>query len=560
MLCFVQVATLTHGVFIVIPLAALLLAAAIRFHSRPRILVTEPLCLLWPQNQSRHGLAREQVSSVRFVAFVCLLKLVCSASFWASPASIGLLQDFCPDSVPLPNCTRYADKTGNMRCAYINLMLEAPDAKRKQLYARVGDPCWDQCAGCSPEENVSGRWFKRISFRCDPAEDCYLSCCQCLHCHLSPALPNWLKQGCSTQAFAPTVAMELYVYAKEGEVYTPEPVPYYENRTWHSENTMLAQLSRCALTHGKNETIQVQAVVPVVAALQCLPLGALIACILLGMLWPMLRSGSAFDMLGNAQMDLNTLEAIDAKAAQLRDQIAHRRLPSSPKVKFQLWMEMVLFMLDYLSDYNCLLQFFLQGAYAAAAVQVAIIVAPLALDCYRGKIQLVEVLSGFAASRRKGFPTDKFILALRSEKSIEAPLSMFLQYYTLLRTTSASGIWSLCISMPLSILCISKHVYATFELHLLEVLETRQQPRHPNHSELQSTPLGSAQASGPHHSPVPPLSAEGWRRRTSPTTQGSPPAPSPMQAYPARPPGLVHPSRGELLDITVEDQKVNSKE
>ncbi|CAE7354491.1 unnamed protein product, partial [Symbiodinium sp. CCMP2456] len=98
MLCFPQVATLTHGAFFLIPLGALLLAAAIRLCSRPRILLAEPLCVLWPDIHSRHGLAREQAPNLCFGGFVWVLKLVCCLTFWANPAAISLLEDSCPDS------------------------------------------------------------------------------------------------------------------------------------------------------------------------------------------------------------------------------------------------------------------------------------------------------------------------------------------------------------------------------------------------------------------------------------------------------------------------------
>ena len=152
LLCFPQVATLTHGVFFLIPLAALFLAAAIRLHSRPRILLAEPICVLWPDNHSRHGLAREQAPNLRFGGFVWVLKLVCSFTFWTSPAAFSFLGDGCPDAVPRPGCSHY--RTENFvtpRCAEIQTLLEPSSAKREKLYASEGDPCWDQCSSCAPE-------------------------------------------------------------------------------------------------------------------------------------------------------------------------------------------------------------------------------------------------------------------------------------------------------------------------------------------------------------------------------------------------------------------------
>ena len=202
----------------------------------------------------------------------------------------------------------------------------------------------------------------------------------------------------------------------------PTPLPYYEAQTLSLENSMIAQLARCTLVHG-DESTQAKVALAVVSALQCLPLASLVACALLGVWVHLLKGGSASVKLGAVPVEFETIEAIDAKAAQLQEQIRHRRLESSPKVKFQLWMEFVVFLLDYLSDYNCLRTFIVEGAYGVAAVQGVIIAAPVVLDCYRGKIQLVEVFGAFIESRKRGFPTDDFILALRSEKSLEAALS-----------------------------------------------------------------------------------------------------------------------------------------
>ncbi|CAE7775447.1 hbdH1, partial [Symbiodinium necroappetens] len=469
LLCIPQVATLTHGAFFLIPLGALFLAAAIRLYSRPRILLAEPLCVLWPDNHSRHGLAREQAPNLCFGGFVWALKLVCALTFWTSPAAFSFLGDGCPDAVPRPNCSHYTREQDGLRfCMDIQNRYEPGNAKRKGLYEQ-GGACANACYGCGPS-GVDPFWTGiLIVHRKYCYGECALSCCQCLHCQLSPAVPFWLKQGCSAGAFAPDFAPELF-RCVHGCINMPMPnrLPYYEAQTPSFENGMLAQLARCTLLVHGEESTQVKIAVAVVSALQCLPLTSLVACLLVSILVHLLKGGSASVMLGAVPVELETIEAIDAKAAQLQDQIRHRRLESSPKVKFQLWMDFVVFLVDYLSDYNCLRTFIVEGAYGVAAVQAVIIAAPVVLDCYRGKIQPVQVFGGFMESRKRGFPTDDFILALRSEKSLEAPLSMFLQFYTLLRSTRSSSIWSLCISMPLSILGIAKHVYATFELQILE--------------------------------------------------------------------------------------------
>ena len=129
-----------------------------------------------------------------------------------------------------------------------------------------------------------------------------------------------------------------------------------------------------------------------------------------------------------------------------------------------------MFLLDYCSDLNCLVWLVVEEKYFVAVAQAIIFVLPFALDCYRGKVQIVEVIGSFARARRKGFPTNAYIQALRSEKGVEAPLSFCLQFYSLLQATSFQSTWSLCLSLPLSVLSMSKHIYCSFELNMLDVV------------------------------------------------------------------------------------------
>ena len=95
----------------------------------------------------------------------------------------------------------------------------------------------------------------------------------------------------------------------------------------------------------------------------------------------------------------------------------------------------------------------------------------------------MKVFRGYSESCRKGFPTNRFIQALRSEKGAEAPLSLDLQYYTVLRPTTSLAFWSMVVSMPLSILSISKFVYQNLELGPLEELINARAPAAQNTTE-----------------------------------------------------------------------------
>ena len=475
MLCYIQVATLTHGVFLLIPLVLLLVFHMVRQQGIHE-LVSEPLHLLWPHNHSRLGLARDHTSATKFVAVIFCVKLACSAVLWNNLESWSLLQEAChaahrnatPGIFVNKTCMhRYFDEGSQ------DFILEMPQLKH--MYEREDGACFHHCrepsCGCSPEvnRNLAGlQLFKLQLYSWQPCQECKLRCCQCLHCQLSPSLPSWLKPGCSDGAFISDVPRELYCKTPT-DCTGYKSRPYYDRQTWYSENTMLAELARCVLTH-EADPLELQAWWSVTLALQLLPSLALGAWLLLSLGLPMLLQEEALSMLGRATSDATLIQEVDDKARTIRKEISRKRLMPSMKDKAMLYMEFGFFLLDYFSDYNCLVRMILEQQYGMAVAQAVIIVMPVALDCYRGKIQVVEVVGGFMKARNAGFPTNAYILALRSEKGVEAPLSFCLQYYTLLRATSFGTVWSLCLSLLLSVMSMSKHAYNSFELKMFDVV------------------------------------------------------------------------------------------
>ena len=184
----------------------------------------------------------------------------------------------------------------------------------------------------------------------------------------------------------------------------------------------------------------------------------------------------AFWMLGTAQQDPIMRDKIGHQSKQLAPQIAQKKVKPSCKQRLQLHLAFLLLLLDVVSDVNCLVQLLSSKQYEVAMIQACAIVLPILVDCYRSggrSFQLVEVVKGFMASRKVGFPTDDYILALQSEKGLEAPLSFMIQYYTVFRLTSAVSFFSVLCSIPLSIYSMSKFVYEQFEFCILEAIEKR---------------------------------------------------------------------------------------
>ena len=186
-----------------------------------------------------------------------------------------------------------------------------------------------------------------------------------------------------------------------------------------SSNVHLACLSTSAL-RGNMDHWQLEVWKLAAPALMCMPSIALFLWLILSLALPLV-SGSGLRSLGGILPDAQLREEVDLLARDLNKRMRRGQLERSAKGKFSLYMDFTVFLLDYLTDWASMVLNFLNRQLVPAFVQGAIILIPVLLDCYKGKIQVVEAFGGFARSHRKGYPTNAFIKALRSEKSVEAP-------------------------------------------------------------------------------------------------------------------------------------------
>ena len=184
--------------------------------------------------------------------------------------------------------------------------------------------------------------------------------------------------------------------------------------------------------------------------------------------------------------------------------------------------------MDYVTDWVSMILNFVNQDFVPAIVQGVIILIPVVMDCYKGKIQLVEAVGGFVRSRRKGYPTNAYIKALRSEKSVEAPLSLCLQYYSVLRLTSAFSFWVALISMSLSIWSLAKFCFVTFELGVTD-------------EAAEELTADAVEGMPEPHQPAPPMPMHMPQRPpgVAPPNKGIPH----RDAFPARPPGVAPPNQ-----------------
>ena len=100
-------------------------------------------------------------------------------------------------------------------------------------------------------------------------------------------------------------------------------------------------------------------------------------------------------LLGSAPKEADTIAAIDQHTDSLRSKMSRTARAARgcneptdvPREKVAHHLEFALFVADYVSDWNCLVQFARSWQIGLAIAQGIIIVMPIALDCYRGKIQ-----------------------------------------------------------------------------------------------------------------------------------------------------------------------------
>ena len=311
------------------------------------------------------------------------------------------------------------------------------------------------------EDSIMTAWFQAEIETRSRAElwnqvnslDGCLECVRQCSCN-APSTPRNLRPHC-------------YDSAQPGDGATFSRVAFYNHSKAIYEGGLLAGFSMCTLQAGM-DTWEVEAWRIASAVLLCLPCAAFTLWLLLSVALARLWGHKDHCTTFSVERDEELVTAIGARAEVLRKRMRRRDVKPSLKETAMMYFDFCVFLADYLSDWNCLVQFLLSQQYGLAIAQGLIIACPFMLDLYMGRVQIVEVVGGLLASRRAGFPTNGYIKSLRSEKSVEAPPSLLLQFYTVPRITQPLAFWSALASMPLSILGISKFAYTTFELGLTD--------------------------------------------------------------------------------------------
>ncbi|CAE7777889.1 hbdH1 [Symbiodinium sp. CCMP2592] len=171
----------------------------------------------------------------------------------------------------------------------------------------------------------------------------------------------------------------------------------------------------------------------------------------------------------SAKTDRSLRAEISRKARDIRDSMAAGTLEPSWKDRKLLDLELVLLLLDLVSDLNCITQFALASRWGWAAAQSAVFLLSLAFELHAASAS--SLVAAVLESRKCGYPTDEYLIFVRTEKTIEAPFSLLLQYYATFYVLDPLLFLSACVSMVLSSFSVAKGAYEQLHLALDEAVD-----------------------------------------------------------------------------------------
>ena len=451
---YVQCAVFSHGAVLLLVLFLLVVGFCIGGKEGDfKKMIATPMYMLFPMHFSKFGLSARQQNRVKFYASSVAVRLLCCAAFWGvfwtqfAADVLQLAASGCPGLV----AARWTLDEG----WFLQLTLEM-----EHWSDWVRDDCSKMPAflvdACnSNEEFIEEGNYGAYFF----SPQTYVSCLR----NRSPLLHNM----CLTEACVCQVLLDM---SRGFEGAHEQIVGDLDQHNMEEAFRILAHIAQGWETSVK--TLIYFPSISLAVWLFC----SLILPQVLGLAQHFSCYDGAFWMLGTAQQNPIMRDKIHHQSKQLAPQVAQKEVKASCKQRLQLHVEFCLLLLDVVSDVNCLVQLLRSKQYEVALIQACAIVLPILVDCYRTRgrsFQLVEVVKGFMASRKVGFPTDDYILAMQTEKGLEAPLSFMIQYYTVFRLTNYLSFLSVLCSIPLSIYSMSKFVYVQFEFCLIEAIEKK---------------------------------------------------------------------------------------
>ena len=459
---YVRCAVFTHGAFLLLVLFLLVVGFCINSKEGDfKKMIATPMYMVFPMYFSKFGLSERQQARVKFYASSVAVRLLCCVTFWAifwTQMSADIRQ-VAVSGCPLAAYDHWGGE--DLKAEVDRWVASWSDEAEEEwtfgdcskMPAFLGDVCnsiQDDVSIFAEADRarfVAGKKFAPTN---------YVSCLV----NRSPLLRNI----CMTEACVCQMLSDIEVLLDNS----------YSISIGSKVEDIVPRNTR-DLVQGWETSFKILLYFPSISLALWL-LCSLTLPQLLGLAQYFSCYDGAFWMLGTAQQNPIMRDKIHHQSKQLAPQIAQKEVKASCKQRLQLHLEFFLLLLDVVSDVNCLVQLLSSKQHEVAIIQACAILLPILVDCYRSRgrsFQLVEVVKGFVASRKVGFPTDDYILALQAEKGLEAPLSFMIQYYTVFRLTSIVSFYSVLCSIPLSIYSMSKFVYVQFEFCILEAVEKK---------------------------------------------------------------------------------------
>ena len=157
-------------------------------------------------------------------------------------------------------------------------------------------------------------------------------------------------------------------------------------------------------------------------------------------------------------------EPLAHESAKQAKQVKEEEVTARAKLRF-LFVTLLPFLVDLMVDLNGILQFIRTGNLWFAAASTGIFFFSGWQQIRRGAFR--RVLHASLDSFQHGKASDEFELILLSEKAVEVPLQLMLQYYSFpFITSSEFAIYSFFLSISLSVKSMAEAAYHLVELNL----------------------------------------------------------------------------------------------
>ena len=471
-LLMVQLGQFTHAGLIAIPFFLTSLAAIHREHWSHSIHLPDPrsvlLAVLSPKNYSLFGLRRRQQGVAAFLSTMIFLRLLC-----LMPLAVTL-----PAKCGTPGCwfhyckyyTSYTDTTGWTTRWDFQTWLRAdrppdcewPPARWDFITNDEGFswslPTWDSTKTREDilfDVSLFEKWCERNETR--------------------PGVPTAMLsryEGNRILAWPPADVIDYSGLCDEDFKLVPaiarhsciagtwDPISYQYclKESW-LPNMCNAEFMLCSYATGNFEG---QALLVLTYIL--IPGAALLLMLLIHVLVLFFGNFSTI----HAEEDAQLRRSVQRRAASLRECLQNDQLDGS------LWWsrrtleaKLCFFLADILLDVVCCVNFFLAEAYAFGGCQLVIVLFSGILQL---KVGFGTTWKAIRNSLRKGLPNNVVHLLLLQEKTFEAPLSLFFQYYAAFYVNeNLAAFASLWVSMFFSIIGIANGIYIYNHLTLLDL-------------------------------------------------------------------------------------------